>query len=210
MNDDVDKLGEKLYCRIYSKHQETAGKITGMLLELPCAVLGQMLHDDAMLTAAIDKALQALQEAKESSKITQVDQDDMSTSSDSLGEQLFELVEPYNTGHSQKITGMLLEQHKDVVLKLLSDPELLEERVNQALEMLKMERVERADLGDSSAIEEELGEKLFSLVQQLNQEHANYITGMLLEMDHAALRQLLKDHTMLEVAVKKALAALGT
>lgn len=30
----------------------------------------------------------------------------MSTSSDSLGEQLFELVELYNTGHSQKITGM--------------------------------------------------------------------------------------------------------
>lgn len=29
----------------------------------------------------------------------------MSASSDSLGEQLFELVDVYNTGHSQKITG---------------------------------------------------------------------------------------------------------
>lgn len=34
------------------------------------------------------------------------DEDDVSVSSDSLGEQLFELVDVYNTGHSQKITGM--------------------------------------------------------------------------------------------------------
>lgn len=33
------------------------------------------------------------------------DEDDVSVSSDSLGEQLFELVDDYNTGHSQKITG---------------------------------------------------------------------------------------------------------
>lgn len=34
--------------------------------------------------------------------------------------------------------------------------------------------------------------------------------GMLLEMDPAALQQLLSDHTMLEVAVQKAQAALDT
>lgn len=41
------------------------------------------------------------------SKITckDADVDDVSVSSDSLGEQLFELVDVYNTGHSQKITG---------------------------------------------------------------------------------------------------------
>lgn len=41
------------------------------------------------------------------SKITCKDagEDDVSVSSDSLGEQLFELVNVYNTGHSQKITG---------------------------------------------------------------------------------------------------------
>lgn len=33
------------------------------------------------------------------------EEDDVSASSDSLGEQLFELVDVYNTGHSQKITG---------------------------------------------------------------------------------------------------------
>lgn len=39
------------------------------------------------------------------SRVTRKDEDDMSVSSDSLGEQLFELVDVYNTGHSQKITG---------------------------------------------------------------------------------------------------------
>lgn len=34
-------------------------------------------------------------------------------------------------------TGMLLEQHKEAVLNLLSDPKLLEEQVNFALETLK-------------------------------------------------------------------------
>lgn len=39
------------------------------------------------------------------SKVTCKDEDDVSVSSDSLGEQLFDLVDVYNTGHSQKITG---------------------------------------------------------------------------------------------------------
>lgn len=34
-------------------------------------------------------------------------------------------------------TGMLLEQHKEAVLNLLSDPKLLEEQVNFALKTLK-------------------------------------------------------------------------
>lgn len=40
------------------------------------------------------------------SKVSCKDEDDASVSSDSLGEQLFELVDVYNTGHSQKITGI--------------------------------------------------------------------------------------------------------
>lgn len=39
------------------------------------------------------------------SKVPCKDEDDVSVSSDSLGEQLFELVDVYKTGHSQKITG---------------------------------------------------------------------------------------------------------
>ncbi|XP_026153457.1 uncharacterized protein LOC113124641 [Mastacembelus armatus] len=210
--EDLETLGEQLYSRIYPKHKETAGKLTGMLLELPGPVLSQMLQDEAMLTAAVEKALRALQLPEEPSKVTCNDEDDGSVSSDSLGEQLFELVDVYNTGHSEKITGMLLEQHKEAVLNLLSDPKLLEEQVNLALKTVKEQNVEETDVSDSSDTDdtERLGEKLFSLVEEMDPLHANDITGMLLEMDPAALQQVLSDHAMLEVAVQKAQAALDT
>ncbi|XP_022620552.1 uncharacterized protein LOC111236176 [Seriola dumerili] len=209
--EDMETLGEQLYSRIYPKHKEIAGKLTGMLLELPGPVLSQMLQDEAMLTAAVEKALRALQLSQEPSRVTCRDEDDVSVSSDSLGEQLFELVDVYNTGYSQKITGMLLEQHKEAVLNLFSDPKLLEEQVNLAVKTLK-EQNEETDISDSSDADdtEKLGEKLFSLVQEMDPLHANDITGMLLEMDPAALQQLLSDHTMLQVAVQKAQAALDT
>lgn len=210
MNDeeDVDRLGEELYSRIFTQHQEIAGKITGMLLELPYTVLVQLLQDEAMLTVAVDKAVKALQEAKEP-RIKLNNEDNKSTSSDSLGEQLFELVDLYNTGFSQKITGMLLEQHKDVVISLLSDQTLLEEQVNQAREALKKQTV--ATPGESSDADdtEELGERLYSRVERLNQDHAKDLTGMLLEMDRTALHQLLCDDRMLKIAVQKALSALS-
>uniref|UniRef100_A0A3Q2WT51 Uncharacterized LOC106633087 n=1 Tax=Haplochromis burtoni TaxID=8153 RepID=A0A3Q2WT51_HAPBU len=198
--EDLETLGEQLYALISSKHKEDAGKLTGMLLELPGPVLTQMLQDDAMLTAAVEKALRALQVCK--------DEDDVSVSSDSLGEQLFELVDVYNTGHSQKITGMLLEQHKDAILKLLTDPSLLEEQVHLAMKTLKEQNMEETDVSDTSELDdtESFGEKLFSLVVEMDPLHANDITGMLLEMDPATLQQLLSDHTMLQIAVQKAQA----
>lgn len=210
--EDLETLGEKLYNLIYPKHKETAGKLTGMLLELPGTVLSQMLQDEATLTAAVEKALRALQLAQEPSKVRCKDEDDVSMSSDSLGEQLFELVDVYNTGHSQKITGMLLEQRKEAVINLLSDPKQLEEQVNFALKTLKEQNLEETDISDSSDTDdtERLGEKIFSLVEELDPRHANDITGMLLEMDPTALQQLLSDHTMLEGAVQKAQAALDT
>ncbi|XP_029372096.1 uncharacterized protein LOC115052226 isoform X2 [Echeneis naucrates] len=208
--DDLETVGEELYSRIYPKHKETAGKLTGMLLELPGPVLSQMLQDEAMLTAAVEKALRALQLAQEP-RVTCREEDDVSVSSDSLGEQLFELVDIYNTGNSQKITGMLLEQHKEAVLKLLSDPKLLEEQVHLAMKTLQQQN-EETDVSDSSDADdtEKLGEKLFSLVEERDPLRANDITGMLLEMDPAALQQMLRDHKMLEVAVQKAQAALDT
>ncbi|XP_028273147.1 uncharacterized protein LOC114443390 [Parambassis ranga] len=207
--EDLETVGEQLYGLIYPKHKENAGKLTGMLLELPGPVLSQMLQDEAMLTAALDRAFRALQMAQAPSEITCKDEDDVSVSSDSLGEQLFELVDVYNTGHSQKITGMLLEQHKDAVLNLLSDPKLLEEQVALALKSLTELNVEETDISDSSEADD-IGEKLFLLVEGMDPLHANDITGMLLEMEPAAVQQLLSDHTMLEVAVQKAQAALDT
>ncbi|XP_077352786.1 uncharacterized protein LOC144001959 isoform X1 [Festucalex cinctus] len=210
----VETLGEQLYTRIFPKHNEHAGKLTGMLLELPAPVLSKMLQDEAMLTTAVEKAVTALQVDlhQECSKITSKEEDNGSVSSDSLGEQLFDLVDIYNTGYSQKITGMLLEQHKEAVLKLLSDPKQLEEQLNAALKTLQQQRIEETDVSDTSDAEETdgLGEKLFTQVEELDQLHAHEITGMLLEMDADILRQLLRERTMLEAAVRKAQAALST
>ncbi|XP_031658896.1 uncharacterized protein LOC109903761 isoform X5 [Oncorhynchus kisutch] len=106
--------------------------------------------------------------------------------------------------------GMLLEQHKEAVLHLLSEPSLLEEQVNLALKTLQELGVEETDVSDSSDADdtERLEERLFLLVQEMDTVHSNDITGMLLEMDPAALRQMLSDRTMLEGAVQKAQAAL--
>ncbi|XP_041825086.1 uncharacterized protein LOC121629529 [Melanotaenia boesemani] len=210
--DNLETLGEQLYSLIYPKHKEDAGKLTGMLLELPASVLSQMLQNESMLTAAVEKALRALQLSQESSEVTHKEEEDASVSSDSLGEQLFELVDVYNTGHSQKITGMLLEQHKDAVRHLLSDSKVLEKQVNLALKTLKEMNQGETDVSDSSEADDtdRLGEKLLSLVEEIDPLHANDITGMILEMDPATLQQLLSDHTMLEAAVQKAQAALNT
>ncbi|XP_046901866.1 uncharacterized protein LOC124484803 isoform X3 [Hypomesus transpacificus] len=210
--DDLEVLGEQLYDLIYHRHAEMAGKLTGMLLELPGPVLSQMLQDEAMLTEALEKALRALQlpqghSRKEASK----DDDEVSASSDSLGEQLFELVDIYNTGQTQKITGMLLEQHKEAVLALLSEPPLLEEQVNLAMKTLQEQKGEGMDVSDSSDADDidRLGEKLFSLVERIDAAHANDITGMLLEVDPEIIREMISDQPMLEAAVQKAQAALA-
>ncbi|CAL8278527.1 unnamed protein product [Merluccius merluccius] len=208
----LEALGEQLYGLIHPKHADIAGKLTGMLLELPGPALSQMLQDEALLAEALEKALRALDKQLESGKTpSSADEDNVSGSSDSLGDQLFELVDIYNTGYSQKITGMLLEQHKDAVLKLFSEPTLLEEQVNLALKTLKEYNVETC-ISDSSDTEdtERLGEKLFLLVEGLDPVHATDITGMLLEMDPSTLPKLLTNNTTLEMAVRKAQAALET
>ncbi|XP_051906864.1 uncharacterized protein LOC127591084 isoform X1 [Hippocampus zosterae] len=209
--DNVETLGEQLYAQIFPKHSEHAGKLTGMLLELPAPVLSKMLQDEAMLATAVEKAVEALQiNLHQTSSIkTSKEEDDGSTSSDSLGEQLFDLVDVYNTGYSQKITGMLLEQRKEAVLKLLSDPKQLEEQLNAALKTLKQQRIAETDVSDTEDTEG-LGEKLFLRVQELDQLHAHEITGMLLELDSDVLHQLLRERTMLETAVHKAQTALRT
>ncbi|XP_067105808.1 uncharacterized protein [Osmerus mordax] len=208
--DDLEVLGEQLYDLIYHRHAEMAGKLTGMLLELPGPVLSQMLQDEAMLTGALEKALRALQLPQGTRKEASKDDDEVSASSDSLGEQLFELVDIYNTGQTQKITGMLLEQHKEAVLALLSEPSLLEEQVNLAMKTLQEQKGDGMDVSDSSDADDidRLGEKLFSLVEKIDAAHANDITGMLLEVDPETIREMISDQTMLDTAVQKAQAAL--
>lgn len=206
--EDVDTLGEKLYNVLHPKYTDMTPKLTGMLLELPASVVNEMLQDEALLNKATERALNALT-SSDSEGVSQTD-DGASVSSDSLGEQLYDLIDLLNTGHTQKITGMLLEQKKEEVLRLLSNQTLLEEQVKIALKTLKEQGEEVTDVSDGSDQEEveNIGEALFSVVQQLDPAHCADITGMLLEMDSGTLQQILANRTMLEVAVKKAKSAL--
>ncbi|XP_072518727.1 uncharacterized protein [Salminus brasiliensis] len=209
-DEDLEALGEKLYDLIRPKHADMAPKLTGMLLELPGAVVGQMLQDEELLAEALDRALAALQpdDSKPPSRADDAD----SASSDSLGERLHDLVELHNTGQTQKITGMLLEQKKEAVLQLLSDPTLLEEKVQTALKTLQDcgQVRQETDVSDSSDRDEaeEIGETLFRLVQDMEPVHCADVTGMLLEMDPQTLQQIVSDRAMLEVAVQRAKSAL--
>ncbi|KAG5272143.1 hypothetical protein AALO_G00162130 [Alosa alosa] len=205
--ENLDELGEKLYDRIFSKHGEIAGKLTGMMLELPDKVIMQMLQDESVLNDGISRALQAL--SPDSQVVCEVEE--ASASSDSLGERLYDLIDLHNTGHTHKITGMLLEQNKEAILQILSDPELLEKKINIALKTLLEQGEERTNMTESSDSEvesESIGEKLFNLVKQIDHTHSADITGMLLEMDSESLNQVLKDRSLLEVAVKRAQSAL--
>lgn len=208
-DEDLETLGEKLYDLIYPKYTEMTPKLTGMLLELPASVVSQMLFDEALLNKALERAQTALTSPDNSEPVSHTD-DAASVSSDSLGEQLFDLIDLYNTGHTQKITGMLLEQKKEAVLQLLSDHSLLEERVKIALKTLQEQGEEGTDVSDGSDREEveSIGETLFNVVHQLDPTHCADITGMLLEMDSGMLKQILSDRSMLEVAVQRAKSTL--
>lgn len=54
-------LGERLFPVIHSMHQEMAGKITGMLLEIDNSELLHMLEHNASLKAKVDEAVAVLQ-----------------------------------------------------------------------------------------------------------------------------------------------------
>ncbi|XP_067868675.1 uncharacterized protein [Heterodontus francisci] len=189
-----------------------------MLLELPVPMLDQMLEDEKLLSAGLQKALGTLQNSTEKwqdvnkcmFKIMEDDTD--SDSTDSLGDQLYDLVDIHNTGHSEKITGMLLELGRNEVKKLVSDLQLLEKKIHIAQEAFELEMPDEGKMSNSSDLDdvkEKLGEKIFEQVQKIDPQNCAYITGMLLEIDPSAIQVLLSDRLALQAAVEKGQAALS-
>uniref|UniRef100_A0A8C4SKN1 Uncharacterized LOC114657423 n=1 Tax=Erpetoichthys calabaricus TaxID=27687 RepID=A0A8C4SKN1_ERPCA len=204
--DQTEVLGEKLYSVIYPKHPSMAGKLTGMLLELPTTLVQQMIQDENILLAGLEKALGALHMPASISIADPEYEDDCFESRDLLGEKLYGLVDGYNTGYSEKITGMLLEQKKEEVKKLILDPRLLQDKVQIALTALEEGTAEC--LSSKTEVKESLGEKLFALIKDIDSVNCASITGMLLEMEPTALQRLQQDRMALKSAVQKAQAAL--
>ncbi|XP_067825763.1 uncharacterized protein [Heptranchias perlo] len=204
-------LGEKLYNAIFPRHPEMAIKLTGMLLELPVPVLDQMIHDEKLLSAGLQKALSTLQSSTEKCMFKIVQDDTDSDSTDSLGDQLYDLVDIHNTGHSEKITGMLLELGRNEVKKLVSDSQLLEQKIHIAQEALEQKMPDERKVSNSSDfddVKEKLGEKIFEQVEKIDPQNCAYITGMLLEMPCNSLAELLKSPEQLNEKIQIAALAL--
>ncbi|XP_072344472.1 uncharacterized protein [Scyliorhinus torazame] len=204
--------GETLYNAIFPQHPELAIKLTGMLLELPVPVLDQMMQDEKLLSAGLQKALNTLQDSTEKCLFEFVQGDVDSDSTDSLGDQLYDLVDIHNTGHSEKITGMLLEMGRNEVKKLVSDLQLLEQRIQIAQDALELKMSDERKMSNSSDFDdakEKLGEKVFEQIEKIDPQNCACITGMLLELDPSAIQMLLTDRLALHIAVEKAQAVLS-
>jgi polyadenylate-binding protein len=55
-------LGEAIYPKIAAQHADLAGKLTGMILELPISELLHLLEDQTALEAKVSEALDVLRE----------------------------------------------------------------------------------------------------------------------------------------------------
>lgn len=60
--DQKQMLGEAIYPKIASINAELAGKLTGMILELPVSELLHLLEDDSALNAKVEEAMTVLRE----------------------------------------------------------------------------------------------------------------------------------------------------
>ena len=55
-------LGEAIYPKIAASEPQLAGKLTGMILELPVPELLNLVEDDEALASKVDEALTVLRE----------------------------------------------------------------------------------------------------------------------------------------------------
>ena len=55
-------MGEAIYPKIASTQPQLAGKLTGMILELPVGELLHLVEDDEALASKVDEALTVLRE----------------------------------------------------------------------------------------------------------------------------------------------------
>lgn len=138
-----------------------------------------------------------------------------------LGERLYPIIAKSQPIFAGKITGMLLDSGWKIedLLGLLADEQKLNARIVEAVTLLNNTEAARSPqtltidqllqypLDQQKMI---LGERLYSYVQSYNPEHANKVTGMLLESGwkYEDLLALLQNPQKLHEAVDQAIAAL--
>nr|XP_032801198.1 uncharacterized protein LOC116938184 isoform X2 [Petromyzon marinus] len=220
--EERERLGEAIYSVVERSYPEMADRITGSLMELSVTELSSLLRCPETLRARVERAAAAI--------------DEFWRERDRLGELLYPRVEKLCPDNCSRITGMLLELDMDT-LKLLAGGDggdgdhshhVLKAMVSKAQEALKQhqqqlqqQQQDDGDGGDGGdgdggdcgggdgGDDDELGEQLYRyLVASGRAKTADVITGMLLEIPHDALRQLLRSPQQLDEKISLADEAL--
>lgn len=124
-----------------------------------------------------------------------------------LGENLFvkisSILSNKSTEDISKITGILLENEEDEIFQLLKEENLLQLKINEVLS--HMNNCNQNEIKDDTASVEDL---LYDKVKSIDDENCSKITGMILELGKDNVETLLQDKSKLDMAVKKAKAAI--
>ncbi|XP_070532772.1 uncharacterized protein [Ptychodera flava] len=130
-----DLLGEKLYSRTEELEPVMCAKITGMLLEMDSYSIQQLLLSQDALQSAVSKAKEALlhEQSRDTSR------EDFTRNKQTLGEQLYQVIERDYPKHAAKLTGMLLELGQEELVHLLNNKDLMQSRVKIALDVIEQE-----------------------------------------------------------------------
>ncbi|XP_033642991.1 uncharacterized protein LOC117303049 [Asterias rubens] len=202
----TDLLGEHLYAKVEELCPQNAEHVTGILLEAGHQEVTRMLQEDALLRRRVKGAQRVIHEESSASPpegyFPVLDENEK----DNLGEKLFFKVQELDAQHCAKVTGMLLELDPDSIRNLLSSPQELNQAVQKATATLLNEHD-----GYQVQIDEEkqeLGEELYSKIEDTHPELASKITGMLLEMEVTHLQHLLDHPSKLNEKVQQAVEAL--
>lgn len=190
-------LGETLFSLIENKHPTDAERLTGILLEMDVQSLELLIKDTDLLENKIEEVMECLQNFAEPNRNGE-DKVILETDLDKtvIGEELYDLVCSFSVEHADKITGMLLEMDLEDLKIIVKDNVALEEKVTLALEALNNQIKESevtTSVPEKKSDKTLIGEKLYHLICEWYPDHADKITGMLLELDVKTLDKLLED-----------------
>ena len=196
-----ENLGEELYEIVEKVHPKYADRITGMLMEMDCADLDTLMKNPELRKEKVQQAFEALNNNADTAKSAS-----LVTEKQTIGEQLYKIVEHVQPKHADKITGMLLEMSDEDLKALMENHAVLKGKVQQAFEVLNSNGESVCPEVDEKQI---LGEQFYTLIEKDHPEQADVITGMLLEMDLGSLEQLVKNPELLREKIQVAVSVLS-
>ena len=143
---DKTRLGEQLYYSISEWYPNQVDRITGMLLELDVTTLNLLVTDSTALKEKAAHAANILSETsteKETLHSLASTKDSVQESGDkelsdsemkhALAEQLYYIIEQQYPNEAEKLTGMLMELDCKTLEAMVSNEQLLKEKVEGAL-----------------------------------------------------------------------------